>query len=128
MSYDTAMPMESLYGGYVAQQTRLALDATPRGADLLMGLPAFHTDDMGHRESAETVAAAARGARLGLSREDAHRERFGVALYVDLAATPGDWAAYRRNWGRRTDDAGMRSQRSSTLVKRWSLGKPKSIR
>ncbi|MFS7880040.1 MULTISPECIES: hypothetical protein [Streptomyces violaceusniger group] len=99
MSYDTAMPMESLYGGYVAQQTRLALEATPRGTDLLMGLPAFHTDDIGHRESAETVAAATRGARLGLSREDAHRERFGVALYVDFAATPGDWAAYRRGWG-----------------------------
>ncbi|EXU70168.1 hypothetical protein Z951_01050 [Streptomyces sp. PRh5] len=47
----------------------------------------------------ETVAAAVRGARLGLSREDARRERFGVALYVDFAATPGDWAAYRRGWG-----------------------------
>ncbi len=101
MSYDTAMPMESLYGGYVAQQTRLALEAppTPHRTDLLMGLPAFHTDDLGHHESAETVAAAARGARLGLSREDARRERFGLALYVDFAATPGDWAAYRRDWG-----------------------------
>ncbi|MFJ2200497.1 hypothetical protein [Streptomyces violaceusniger] len=99
MSYDTALPLESLYGGYVAQQTRLALEATPRGTDLLMGLPAFHTDDIGHHESAETVAAAVRGVRLGLSREDAGRERFGVALYVDFAATPGDWAAYQRGWG-----------------------------
>ncbi|MGW7618310.1 hypothetical protein ACWGLG_21195 [Streptomyces antimycoticus] len=99
MSYDTALPLESLYGGYVAQQTRLALEATPRGTDLLMGLPAFHTDDIGHHESAETVAAAVRGVRLGLSREDARRERFGVALYVDFAATPGDWAAYQRGWG-----------------------------
>ncbi|WP_285904107.1 hypothetical protein [Streptomyces malaysiensis] len=99
MSYDTSMPLESLYGGYVAHQTRLALEATPRGTDLLMGLPAFHTDDMGHHESAETVAAAVRGVRLGLSREDARRERFGVALYVDFAATPGDWAAYRGGWG-----------------------------
>ncbi|MEV5774361.1 hypothetical protein AB0L49_24390 [Streptomyces antimycoticus] len=99
MSYDTALPLESLYGGYVAQQTRLALEATPRGTDLLMGLPAFHTDDIGHHESAETVAAAVRGVRLGLSHEDARRERFGVALYVDFAATPGDWAAYQRGWG-----------------------------
>ncbi|MEV6128090.1 hypothetical protein AB0M05_14870 [Streptomyces violaceusniger] len=99
MSYDTALPLESLYGGYVAQQTRLALEATPHGTDLLMGLPAFHTDDIGHHESAETVAAAVRGVRLGLSREDAGRERFGVALYVDFAATPGDWAAYQRGWG-----------------------------
>ncbi|GAA3365229.1 glycoside hydrolase family 18 protein [Streptomyces antimycoticus] len=99
MSYDTALPLESLYGGYVAQQTRLALEATPRGTDLLMGLPAFHTDDIGHHESAETVAAAVRGVRLGLSHEDARRERFGVALYVDFAATPGDWSAYQRGWG-----------------------------
>ncbi|WP_211128473.1 hypothetical protein [Streptomyces yatensis] len=99
MSYDTALPLESLYGGYVARQTRLALEATPRDTDLLMGLPAFHTDDIGHHESAETVAAAVRGVRLGLSREDARRERFGVALYVDFAATPGDWAAYQRGWG-----------------------------
>ncbi|GAA2324484.1 hypothetical protein SVIO_041200 [Streptomyces violaceusniger] len=40
-----------------------------------------------------------RAVRLGLSREDARRERFGVALYVDFAATPGDRAAYRRGWG-----------------------------
>ncbi|MFC9226808.1 hypothetical protein ACFT8W_39800 [Streptomyces hygroscopicus] len=99
MSYDTAMPLESLYGGYVARQTRLALEATPRGTDLLMGLPAFHTDDIGHHESAETVAAAVRGVRLALSREDTRRARFGVALYVDFAATPGDWAAYREGWG-----------------------------
>ncbi len=64
-----------------------------------MGRPAFHTDDIGHHASAETVAAAVRGARLALSREDARRERFGVALYVDFAATPGDWAAYHDGWG-----------------------------
>ncbi|MFE1500176.1 hypothetical protein ACFW89_34530, partial [Streptomyces albidoflavus] len=28
MSYDTWMPLESLYGGYVAQQTSLALEVT----------------------------------------------------------------------------------------------------
>lgn len=99
MSYDTAIPLESLYGGYVAQQTALALEVTPKGVDLLMGLPAYHTDDVGHHESAETVAAAVRGARLGLGREDADRERFGVALYVDFAATDGDWSAYREGWG-----------------------------
>ncbi|WP_249375528.1 glycosyl hydrolase family 18 protein [Streptomyces sp. I05A-00742] len=101
MSYDTALPWESLYGGYVAQQTRLALEATPAGTDLLMGLPFFHTDDMGHHGSAETAAAALRGARLGLTREDRHRERFGLALYVDFAATEDDWRAYREGWGTR---------------------------
>ncbi|MER6124942.1 hypothetical protein ABT173_20340 [Streptomyces sp. NPDC001795] len=100
MSYDTAMPLQSLYGGYVAQQTSLALEATPPSTDLLIGLPFYHEDDIGHHASAETVTAAVRGTRLGLSRTDADRTRFGVALYVDFAATEADWAAYREGWVR----------------------------
>ncbi|MFE9134130.1 hypothetical protein [Streptomyces sp. NPDC007355] len=98
MSYDTWMPLESLYGGYVAQQTSLALEVTPESTDLLMGLPFFYEDDLGHHENAETVEAAVRGTRLGLGRTDPDRERFGVALYVDFAAEEGDWAAYRDGW------------------------------
>ncbi|MGP3974610.1 hypothetical protein ACTWQF_11495 [Streptomyces sp. 8N114] len=104
MSYDTALPAESLYGGYVAQQTALALEVAPARVDVLMGLPFYHTDDMGHHASAETVAAAVRGVRLGLGREDRRRSRFGVALYVDFAATDKDWRDYRRGWG--TTDGG----------------------
>jgi hypothetical protein len=99
MAYDTAMPLPSLYGGYVAEQTALALEVTPSSTDLLIGLPAYHTDTAGHHASAETVAAAVRGARLGLARHARDRERFGLALYVDFEATPGDWAAYRSSWG-----------------------------
>ncbi|MFD7614501.1 hypothetical protein [Streptomyces sp. NPDC059828] len=98
MSYDTWMPLESLYGGYVAQQTSLALEVAPDDTDVLMGLPFFHEDDIGHWENAETVSAAIRGARLGLGRTDPGRKRFGVALYVDFAAQEGDWAAYREGW------------------------------
>ncbi|WP_225838943.1 glycosyl hydrolase family 18 protein [Streptomyces sp. NK08204] len=101
MSYDTAQPLQSLYGGYVAQQTSLALEVTPSGTDLLMGLPFYHTDNAGHWASAETVPAAVRGVRLGLSRTDADRARFGVALYVDFAATQGDWSAYQKDWVQR---------------------------
>jgi hypothetical protein len=98
MSYDTMQPLESLYGGYVAQQTSLALEVTPKSTDLLMGLPFFHENKVGHRAAAETVPAAVRGVRLGLSRTDADRARFGVALYVDFAATEADWTAYRNGW------------------------------
>ncbi|WP_233712140.1 SbtR family transcriptional regulator [Kribbella turkmenica] len=48
MSYDTAMPLESLYGGYVAQQTALSLAATPASTDLLMGLPAYWESNPSH--------------------------------------------------------------------------------
>ncbi len=96
MSYDTAMPLESLYGGYVAKQTKLALEVTPPGTDLLMGLPAYWESNPSHWGHAETVAAAVRGARLGLG--DSTRQNFGLALYVDFTATPADWAAYRDGW------------------------------
>ncbi|MFI6930407.1 hypothetical protein [Streptomyces sp. NPDC050287] len=100
MSYDTMQPLESTYGGYVAQQTSLALEVTPRSTDLLMGLPFFHENRFGHWNHAETVPAAVRGVRLGLSRTDADRANFGVALYVDFAAEAGDWRAYREGWVR----------------------------
>ncbi|MGW5278899.1 hypothetical protein ACWERI_05495 [Streptomyces collinus] len=98
MSYDTMQPLRSLYGGYVAQQTSLALEVTPATTDLLMGLPFYHENRFGHWAHAETVPAAVRGVRLGLSRTDADRSRFGVALYVDFAATEADWRAYRDGW------------------------------
>ncbi|MDX6238415.1 MAG: hypothetical protein QOG10_3230 [Kribbellaceae bacterium] len=98
MSYDTAMPLESLYGGNVAQQTKLALEVTADSVDLLMGLPAYWESNPSHWGSAETVEAAVRGARLALGRESPGRQAFGLALYVDFTATPDDWAAYRRGW------------------------------
>ena len=96
MAYDTALPLPSLFSGYVEQQTRLALAAVPPGVDLLIGLPAYTENTMSHHGSAETVAAAVRGVRLA----DSGRRLFGVALYVDFTATPADWAAYREGWVR----------------------------
>lgn len=98
MSYDTMMPLESLYGGQVAQQTALALEVTPPDVDLLMGLPAYQENNFDHWSFAETVSAAVRGARLALGREAPDRQTFGLALYVDFTATPEDWAAYRQDW------------------------------
>ncbi|RZU19511.1 hypothetical protein EV645_1722 [Kribbella rubisoli] len=96
MSYDTAMPLESLYGGYVAKQTKLALEVTPPNTVLLMGLPAYWESNPSHWGHAETVTAAVRGARLGLSNST--RQNFGLALYVDFAATEDNWTAYRDGW------------------------------
>ncbi|MFG2541406.1 hypothetical protein ACGFOM_03155 [Streptomyces sp. NPDC048594] len=100
MSYDTAQPLEGTYGGYVAQQTSLALEVTPRTTHLLMGLPFYHESNFDHWGHAETVAAAVRGVRLGLSRTDADRELFGVAPYIDFAATGKNWDEYRQGWVR----------------------------
>ncbi|MFB6891798.1 hypothetical protein ACFCX4_21105 [Kitasatospora sp. NPDC056327] len=100
MTYDSNMPTESLYGGYNAYQTALALEATPEDVDLLMGLPFYWDDRWGHWGRAETVTAGIRGIRLGLGRQDPQRRNFGVGLYVDFAATEQNWADYRRDWVR----------------------------
>ncbi|GAA0929145.1 hypothetical protein [Nonomuraea longicatena] len=97
MSYDTAMPTESLYGGFVARQTELALKLVPETTTLLMGAPAYHDHGVPWSDAAESVAVSVRGAALALS-EHGRRERFGVALYVDFAATPQDWLEYEREW------------------------------
>lgn len=97
MTYDTALPSERLYGGFVRRQTETALDAVAPHVDLLIGLPAYHTSNIGHHDDAETVAAALRGVRLAVSDEP-ERERFGVAIYVDFAATEEDWRDYMAAW------------------------------
>ena len=98
MAYDTALPLRSLFTGYVAQQVELACSVVPPQVDLLIGLPAYHTDSMGHHAHAETVAAAIDGVRLGLSAVAAPGRRYGVALYADFSATAADWTAYREGW------------------------------
>lgn len=98
MTYGTGAPDAAAYSGYIRVETRLALAAVPPRVSLLIGLPAYHTLDLGHF-SGETVAAAIRGVRLALGARPAGRP-VGVALYVDFTATPADWAAYRAGWVR----------------------------
>jgi hypothetical protein len=80
----------------VAKQTKLALEVTPPNTVLLMGLPAYWESNPSHWGHAETVTAAVRGARLGLGNST--RQNFGLALYVDFAATEDHWTAYRDGW------------------------------
>lgn len=59
MTYDTALPSARLYGGFVRRQTETALDAVAPHVDLLIGLPAYHTSNIGHHDDAETGCGAA---------------------------------------------------------------------
>ncbi|SEM31200.1 Glycosyl hydrolases family 18 [Streptacidiphilus jiangxiensis] len=99
MAYDSAMPLRSLFAGYLAQQTTLALAAAPRSVDVLIGLPAYREDSLGHHASAETIPAALQGIRAGLAASPPHDRPFGVALYADFSASDADWSAYRDGWG-----------------------------
>ncbi|MEV0232367.1 glycosyl hydrolase family 18 protein [Nonomuraea sp. NPDC050786] len=97
MTYDSFTPLQSLYGGYVARQAELALDLVPDGKSLFIGAPAYHDHGVAWADGAESVAMAAEGAKLALT-EHGRRERFGLALYVDFAATEEDWQEYMTRW------------------------------
>jgi spore germination protein YaaH len=97
MSYDTGLPTEAAYSGYLRRVTESALRVVPEDVALLMGVPAYHDHRFFRYDRAETVAAALHGIRLALGSSPPSRD-FGVALYVDFAATEQDWASYRRDW------------------------------
>ncbi|WP_432871287.1 hypothetical protein [Microbispora rosea] len=99
MTYDSGTPLPSLYGGYVARQASLALGLVPEDKTLLIGAPAYHDHGVAYLDWAESVENAAEGARLALS-EHGPRTEFGLALYVDFAATEEDWREYGRAWVR----------------------------
>jgi hypothetical protein len=100
MTYDSWTPLGSLYGGYVVRQATLALGIVPENKTILIGAPAYHDHLWKQGDRAESVAVAAEGARLALTEHGRVRERFGLALYVDFAATEQDWKEYRDSWVR----------------------------
>lgn len=97
MAYDTTLPTQATYAGYVRRATEAALRAVPADVALYIGIPAYHDQNLYHHRRAETVAAAVHGIRLAMGDRPLERE-FGVALYVDFAATESDWAAYHDGW------------------------------
>jgi hypothetical protein len=98
MSYDTALPFGSAYTGYLRRATTDAIAAVAPETTLFMGVPAYHDENPLHHRRAETVANALHGIRLALGDSPPADRTFGVALYVDFAATESDWTAYRTLW------------------------------
>jgi hypothetical protein len=97
MSYDTWLWTQPTYSGYVRHSTEQALAAVPSDVALLIGVPAYHDDNLRHHRGAETMPAALHGVRLALGAHPPRRD-FGVAVYVDFTATPADWASYHHDW------------------------------
>ncbi|MBO3751279.1 hypothetical protein J5X84_34840 [Streptosporangiaceae bacterium NEAU-GS5] len=97
MTYDSWWPFSSLYGGHVVRQAELALSIVRPGKTILIGAPAYHDHGWQRSDDAESVATAAAAARLALT-EYGPRTDFGLALYVDFAATEEDWREYAESW------------------------------
>jgi spore germination protein YaaH len=97
MTYDSFTPFPSLYGGYVVRQAELALDLVPDSKWIFIGAPAYHDQGLAWGDYAESVATTAQGAKLALT-DHGKRDRFGLAMYVDFAATEEDWREYTTEW------------------------------
>ncbi|MGW5682567.1 hypothetical protein [Nonomuraea sp. NPDC003754] len=109
MTYDSGLPLQWLYGGYVVRQAGLALDLTPAATSILVGAPAYHDHGVPYGDAAESVALAGEAARLALSSYG-RREGFGLALYVDFAATEQDWKEYADHWARPAPSPGKNGE------------------
>jgi hypothetical protein len=97
MAYDTGLWNRATFGGYVRRSTEIALAAVPPDVTLFIGVPAYHDEHLTHHRRAETVGAALHGIRLALGAHPTGRD-FGVAMYVDFAATASDWSSYHDDW------------------------------
>jgi hypothetical protein len=95
MAYDSGMPTQATYGGYVRRSTEVALRAVPAGVALLIGVPAYGGDNLYHHASVETVPVALRGIRLAIGST---ARAVDIAIYVDFTATEADWASYHADW------------------------------
>lgn len=99
MMYDTALPMDWMFGSVVAWETWRILNAVGTETMVFMGVPSYEDIRFGFHPEAENMVSGLRGIRLGLSFvEPTRRDRFGVAVYARWTTDDPEWAAYRRDW------------------------------
>jgi len=86
----TGMPGGSLYGGFMARQTELALRTVPGDTGLRIGVP-------GAGEDSGDTATAAEAVRVALTGHG-ERDGFGLAVPAPDAMTEEEWAAFEEGW------------------------------
>lgn len=98
---DAGMPVEAMYGGFMARQVTQTLDALDRqeGVSVRFGIPVHSGEDWAPRHNTEEALTALRGVRLGLTDTGSGADTAtGVALYVADEADGDDLTAYTSEW------------------------------
>ncbi|MCP4541432.1 MAG: hypothetical protein GY832_30245, partial [Chloroflexi bacterium] len=100
MTYDSAMPLSSLYRQWVRFQVieiSRAVDGT--GVELLIGLPTYDEKTSTHWPSAEHIASGLQGVIHGLNDAKAKPSTVtGVALYAHWDTDSTEWEIYESLW------------------------------
>lgn len=99
MMYDTAMPLDWMFGAVVAWETWSLREIVGPGTTLFMGVPTYEEEHFGFHPSAENMASGLRGIGLGLALGSPPAGgEFGAAVYAGWTTDESEWAVWRRDW------------------------------
>ncbi|WUH96761.1 hypothetical protein OHR68_24705 [Spirillospora sp. NBC_00431] len=99
MTYDVALPTDSLTGWHFARHTRTTLELIGDRTTVFMGVPTYRP----LMHWAEDLPVALRGVRRGIDDLERPPKRpYGVGVYADWTTGPDEWARYRDAWLPRT--------------------------
>ena len=99
MLYDTGLPADWMYGSYVKMQTRNLAPLLCGKTDLLIGIPSYDENRLGHRPWAENMETALKGVKLGIGSKSIRGQcRPGVAVFADWTTSKKEWKTFRSLW------------------------------
>lgn len=100
MTYDSGLPVDWLFGSYVAWQTKRVVEAIGARATVFMGVPTYDEGSAGRFYSwAEHMETGVRGVRKGLDTLDDDDTRdVGIAIFAEWTTTADEWQTYHEAW------------------------------
>jgi hypothetical protein len=98
MTYNTALPLDWLYGSFIALETRRILAAVGGKTVVMIGVPTYEDRGWSFHPQAENMESGLRGVRLALADMPRAPPNLGIAIYARWTTDPTEWATYRRLW------------------------------
>src|SRR5262249_13086596 len=98
MSYNTALPLDWLYGSFMALETRRIAAAVDGKATIMMGVPTYEDRGWTFHPGAENIESALRGIRVALAAAHPPPASLGIAIYAHWTTDEAEGVTYRRLW------------------------------
>lgn len=99
MAYDTYAANPEKYREIVAYQTRIALERSHRGTEVLIGVPTYEDRTVKRTPETEPMSAALAGVRDGLEAADLPGRVTGWAIYAHWTTDQAEWQRWQeRPW------------------------------
>lgn len=99
MMYDTAMPVDWLYGMIVGWETWRLRNIVGPDTTLFMGVPTYEDEHFGFHPAAENMTSGLRGIGIGLALDGRPAgPSFGSAVYAGWTTDEDEWTVWRRDW------------------------------